>query len=284
MKEIPLEELAQELHERWLKIRDRLGLKDWEIVKEYLREKRIPIAEGYGTIVEVSFRELLKRILEKPIGVISGFSVLDRDVTQSVNNTKALKRELENRGYEVIYIGGAWKDPELGGVIPELSLLVIGDDPEKLLDDLSRSAKRYNQFAFIFGDGDTIVLYERDSLDKGFFTPTKKFTGYTVMNLKRAIELMHSSQIEGISFYRSKAVLGRTDEPLPSDWVNLFKKYGIKGIRRERIERMIRMSFLKEGKAKYELISPFEVAYRGWIWEMGRGSDKAKELKIMFGV
>ena len=45
-------------------------------------------------IVEVSFGKLLKKVLSRPIGVISGFSVLDADITQSVKNTRQLKKEL----------------------------------------------------------------------------------------------------------------------------------------------------------------------------------------------
>lgn len=275
---------AKELHEKWLSIKAGITSKDWDIIKEHLKKSGISLIDGFGTIVEVSFKSLLKKILSKSMGVISGFSVLDTDITQSVKNTKKLKKELEAKGYKVVYIGGAWKDTELGGVIPELSLLVIADNPKDLLNTLSKLAKKYNQFAFIFGDGEDIVLYERGSLDKNFFTPTKKLTGYTTMNLKKAIELMHQAQIEGISFYRSKAILGQTEEPLPSDWTRLFKKYGIKGIRRERIERAIRMDFLKDGRAEYKLISPFVVEPRGWVSELGAKSDRSIRLRELYAL
>ena len=234
-------------------------------ILEYEEDKMTPLS-----VQEVSLRSLIYKLLQKPFGVISGFSVLDRDITVSTGNTRKLKRELKAKGYETIYIGGAWMDTQMNAIIPEMSLLVVGREGEekKLLKDLTYLAKKFNQFAFIFGDGEDIVLYSRSDLERNSFKPERKFTGYEVLTLRKAIELMHNKAIEGISFYRTKAVLGKDRAPGLSDLRKLFKKYGRAGLRPEDVERLFTLEPLFEGSVQYRFLGVFRVGRaRGWMKE-----------------
>jgi len=115
----------------------------------------------------------------RPVGIISAFRG-DKTREQNLANNRILAAVLQNAGYGYFWVDGAWienKEEEDEIHVKEDSIFVIGDEfgGDILKSVLQKQAKKYNQDAFIYKEGNTkkVQAYDKNGKVDMKFSATR---------------------------------------------------------------------------------------------------------------